>query len=333
MRVLLTNKKIMTQTTESKSDLHPIPMSELMSKPFPPSEWIVEELIPAGEITFISAYPGNFKTWLMLDIAVCAVQGIDFLGKFKTKKSKILIIDEESCEKNLQRRFKQLTVENALDIEILSFSDFNLSDTDKVISYCQERNIDVVMIDSLIRVHKLGDENSSTEMSKVFGELKKFKDKNISLIILHHNRKTGLTNGSTSAEDMRGSSEIFAGADCVLSLSKNFEGITICQTKLKADEERVPFLVKIERLYDGIKFEYLRDMEVEERKSKPQIAKEKIIELLKENGSLSKQEVRDLLPPEIKEYGFKNAFSQMWHEKLIYTQDVDGQVKFFLTTP
>lgn len=317
-------------SNDTKSALHPIPMSELMSKPFPPSEWLVEGLIPAGEITFISAYPGNFKTWLMLDIAVCAAQETDFLGKFKTKKSKILIIDEESCEKNLQKRFKQLTMENTLNIEVMSFSDFNLSKTDMVISYCQERDINVVMIDSLIRVHKLHDENFSTEMSKVFSELKKFKDKNITLIILHHNRKTGFGGGSTSAEDMRGSSEIFAGADCALSLSKGFEGITVCQTKLKADEERVPFIVKIVRLFDGIKFEYLRDIEIEERKSKPQIAREKIVELLKENNSLTKQEIKDLMPSDITTYAIKEAFKEMWQAKMLITQDIGTEVKLSL---
>jgi len=310
MGVLLTNKKFMTQTTESKSAFHPIPMSELMSKPFPPNEWLVEGLIPAGEITFISAYPGNFKTWLMLDIAVCTAQEIDFLGKFKTKKSKILIIDEESCEKNLQRRFKQLTTENTLNIEVLSFSNFDLSDTDKIISYCQENEINVVMIDSLIRVNKFGDENSAEDMAKVFGELKKFKNKDISLIILHHNRKSGFGGGATSAEDMRGSSEIFAGADCVLSLSKNSEGITVNQTKLKAAEELIPFMVKKNQEHDRIKFEYLRDIEIGERKSKPQIASEEILKLLADKEKLSRRQIiSDLKFKKISEYSTENGLA------------------------
>lgn len=312
-----------------QENFKPITLSELLQNKYPKTEWLVDGLIPSGEITIISAYPGNYKTWLMLDIAVCAAQGIDFLDKFKTKKSKILIVDEESCEKSLQKRFQQITSQNNLDIEILSFSNFDLLQTDKLISYCQGKNIDVVMIDSLIRVHKLRDENSSTEMAKIFDQLKKFKQKNISLILLHHNRKTGFSGGA-SAEDMRGSSEIFAATDCALSLSKGSEGVSVYQTKLKIEEEHAPFLISITRTENNTSFKYLRDIKIEERKSKPQIAREQIVKLLKENDSLTKTELKELLPQNISNYAVKTAFKELLQSNSLNIETIEDEDRYSL---
>lgn len=285
---------------EQKNELNPISMSELMSEQFPPDEWLIDKLVPAGEITFISAYPGNFKTWLMLDIAVRLSQGEDFLKKFKTKKSKVLIIDEESWKKTLKSRIQKLTQKTNLDIKILSFSGFDISKTDQLIEYCKENKIDVVMIDSLIRIHKSKDENSSAAMSQIFSEIKKFKFNNISLLMLHHNRKTGASGGSDSAENMRGSSEIFAAADCALSLNRKKKGeIIITQTKLKMDEESNPFIVKVVRDESSTNFEFTGYIEEQNNLKKSEIAEEKILNLLEEKGGvLSKQEIINTLDEE-----------------------------------
>lgn len=313
---------------EQKQRFTPTKMSELMGKSFPPLEWLVDGLVPMGDITVIGGYPGSFKTWLMLDIAVSSAQGRDFLGRFKTRKEKILIIDEESCERGLQRRLSLLTDEKDLDIEILSYSGFDISKTDWAVNYCLENGIKVVMIDSLIRIHKLKDENSSAEMAKIFAEFKKFKQNNITLIALHHNRKSG-SNNSDSGEDMRGSSEIFASLDCALSLKKNNNSeIIIRQTKLKEDEERSPFLVKVIKDNNSTSFEFLGDIKEEERKSKPDQARERLLGVLTEKGELWRQE----LLPELSDctaYAINTAIKQLSNEGKINIEKGKGSAVLY----
>ena len=315
--------------SDLKKEVLPLKMSELMNKEFPPLEWLVEGLIPIGDITIISGYPGCYKTWIMLDIAISSARGIDFLGKFKTKKEKILIIDEESYERGLQKRLRSLTDKKDLDIEILSFSGFNIQKTDQVIKYCLEKEIGVVMIDSLIRVHSLKDENSSIEAAKLFTEFKKFKQNGITLLIIHHNRKSGI-NKFSSAEDMRGSSEIFAAADCALSLKKiKKDEILFTQTKSRSSEEVSAFLVKKVDNELGLKFEFIRDINnEEERKTKPEAAQNAILDILLECDEVSRKELFSALG------GFSNYSKKLAIRELVTSgtvksrRDSDGGVFF-----
>lgn len=311
--------------------------SELMAKKFPANVWLVDRLMPEHALSVIAGYPSSFKTWILLDLIICLATGDKFLGEFDVKKNKVLLIDEESGERMLQDRIRKLTKERSLDddlnIEIMSYGNFKLSNSDKIIKYCLENGIGVVIMDSLVRIHS-NEENSSTEMSKLYDEFKKFKNNNLSVIFAHHNKKTG-RNQSNPTEDMRGSSEIIASVDSGISLKmdKDRNEIKITHIKCRVAEELKPFNVEINEDEDkkSITFKYAGSSESKTKLSKPELAKEMITVLLgqEDNIEMYQKEIIDSLKNKVGESAIKEALKIMTNDGFIEFRRGDGNAQYY----
>ncbi len=303
----------------------PKTLANLMNIKFPKSRWIVEDLIPCEGITLLSAAPASFKTWLALDIAINVAKGSDFLDKYSTQKSNVLIIDEESGERMLQERFKSLGA--PLDLPIYYFSrqgfkmnDFN--DVDKLISTCEEYDIKLAIFDSLVRIHS-GDENSSRDMSKLLNLFKQLSDKGVSCLILHHNVKNNGMNSYSPANSMRGSGDILAAADVHMALSQSGERVTIQQTKNRFMREISAFKVKLVENEDSTnQFEFVGA--AQSKDSVDKLRKEAILSQINETPGLNLTQLRDNLAvngEDIPQKKFRELVDELEHDdKMIHAR-------------
>ena len=311
-------------STDSKEEkelvFKPLKVSELMQKEFDEEEYIIENLMPKNEITLLSGNPASFKTWLILHAAIAIATGKDFLGKFKTKQCGVLLIDEENNQRLNQKRFKLLDLEGDKNIHLLSLSGFILNENsiEKVINYCNKNNIQVVAFDSLIRIH-IGDENSATEMNKVFKFLKELTKRGLTVICTHHNRKQGAFNSNPS-QSMRGSIDILASSDCHLAVErKEKEEIIIRQTKNRNAQEITPFKVNIISEANSLTLEYAG--EVDEVETKKSDCKGLIIQLLENEGKrLYKKELFNRLKETNKSAVGYGTFSKAVKELIVEKQ-------------
>jgi AAA domain len=57
--------------------------------------WLVDGLIREGSTNLLSGAPGDFKTWLALELAGAVSKGTDFLGR-KTIQTRVLYLDREN---------------------------------------------------------------------------------------------------------------------------------------------------------------------------------------------------------------------------------------------
>lgn len=237
-------------------------------------------------------------------------------------KTGVLLIDEENGSKLIQQRLKYLGVTNEMPIYILPLSGFILSDEsiEQIINYSKEKNIGLVIFDSLVRIHS-GDENSSRDIAKVFKLLKELTKHDLTVICTHHNRKQGFLSNNPS-QSMRGSSDILASVDCHLAVERNQkEGhITIRQTKLRHSEEARPFQLNVIADDTSFKFEYAG--ELDESQDKLDECKEAIKEILEnENKPLYKQEIFESLRKNGLAVGkttFKKAIDEMVSGETLY---------------
>lgn len=247
------NKKI--DSIETKKEFPElISLDDLMSMEFPENKWVIEKLIPLQGITIIAGAPGNFKTWILLSMAISISKGEDFLGKFPSLKSNILIIDEENPLYMIKDRSKLLGAAKALSIDIISQRGFLIEDDawiKRILDICESKKIDVIFFDSLIRIHQ-AEENSATNMSNVFRRIKRFCRAGKTVIITHHERKEGAIK-SSGQNRLRGSSDISAAVDSHLTVRKikddDKNKLAIEQPKLRQEQEIEPFEVSI--LKDG----------------------------------------------------------------------------------
>ncbi len=297
-------KKNEYQQIREKKEYKILTVKEILETDYGEQSWLVEGIIPLNGITIIAGAPGNFKSWITQDIARCVSLGTDFLGHFKVIKGSVLVIDSESYMRLVQKRFKSIGGGDSESIYYHVTTDWqiqNQTDVDFVLKVIREKNIKLVIFDSLVRIHS-GNENDAVEMSKVFKKFKYIAEQgNVTIFIVHHNRKEN-PNYKTSMESMRGSIDISAANDSQLMIKKvpDENRLVITQTKLKEAEKLKPFSVTFEKDGEDIKsfvyegnFDSSKNARLEIREAileifneseKPEITRPEILDVLKVEG-------------------------------------------------
>lgn len=317
----------------------PIAIGELMKMEFSDKEWIIEKIVPCQGITIISGAPASYKTWLTLEAAKSIASGVDFLGKFKCKKSNVLIIDEENHLNLIKKRLDLLSVNPNLPIHLLSQKNFIVTDEKlikQVIEICDANDIGVIIIDSLVRINN-AEENDASQMSKVFQSIRKLCQSGRTVVLTHHERKESLFKSSAQSR-LRGSSDISASIDAHLSITRDKENqhrLIVEQPKNRYETEMEPWEIEIKQEKDKISFSYLGAHSGD--RSKKEEAKEIIKGILEESSDgLSKTEIA-LKVREVGSIGEKNireGISMLMREGAVKEKQGDGNTKIcYLSKP
>jgi RecA-family ATPase len=83
-----------------------ITAQELQQKDIPPTDWLVENLLPQG-VSLLCAPSKTGKSWMMMQLAIAIATGQPFLG-FPTKKRKVMYYAFEDDESRLLDRMNKL---------------------------------------------------------------------------------------------------------------------------------------------------------------------------------------------------------------------------------
>ena len=261
-------------------------IGEILAQDFGEEEWLVNSLISKQGMMALSGNPGDFKTWVTIHIALCVSRSLPVFDKFQVSQGGVLIIDEEDHIRLLKKRLESLGAKETDNINYLSQSGIKVDSEevrDMILEIVKEKNIKLVILDSLVRVHGQ-DENDAGGMSKVFSNLQKILTEGASILFTHHHRKQQKGQGNNSGQSMRGSSDILAAVDCHIMIEKKGEEedrLIIRQTKLRQGELLPPFEVKIIKSDLGPSgFEYAGDYD--EKKKKAQEIENALVALLTE---------------------------------------------------
>lgn len=258
-------------------------LDSILQKVFPPVTWVIDKLVPSCGMVALSGAPASYKSWISQLMAISVASGTKLFDKFDSIKCGVLIIDKENNQSLIQQRFKLLQADNDLEIYFLN-EDFYVENDEllnKVEEVIKDKKIKLVVFDSLIRIYKNKDENSSNDMAFVFSKLKRITEIGASVVFTHHNRKQSFFSKKISAESMRGSSDILASVDCALAVESSDGLIKITQTKLRQDMPINSFKLKVTSLEDKVLFDY--DGEFNDDKEKIDNAKDAILTLLTES--------------------------------------------------
>ena len=267
-------------------------MKKLLSQEFPDQKWIVNDLIPAETITMLSGDPGNFKTWLTLEIASAVAQSKPFLGKFAVTQGSVLIINEEDHVRYLKERAVILGIPETAPIYLVSQAGVKI-DSDKwlrsVLSAIEEYEPKLVILDSFVRIHS-GKENEAGDVAEIFRRVRELTKLGVSVLITHHHRKGNGIESKGDLRDIRGSSDIAASLDCHLSVQKKDDQVFVYQNKMRVAKALKPFSVSITTTEGKMALAYAGD--VPEKEIKKDEVRKLIPELLK-NGSLDRKSINE----------------------------------------
>ena len=237
------------------------------------TDWLIRDIWINGSGGFVAGNPKVGKTWFTLGMAISIASGRPFLENYEVPSpGAIMFVEEEANYVNMARRIRSLVRDLAFneDEQRLFEKNFLLlpqrqikiaSDKVMVQDFITRNDVRFAVFDSLRRFHD-ANENSSTEMSAV---LEAFSDIRIktgcSITLIHHLHKTTEDKKNRPVfERMRGTSDFYAWADCLIGLQR--EGDSDDQARVEFQhreaESTPPFIFKRE-LMPNDSFKLLRD--------------------------------------------------------------------------
>lgn len=204
-------------------------LGDLLKKPIPPREYLLDGLIREGESMMLWAAPGVGKTMAALSMALAIAGGGQFLAWKAPKPRKVLYIDGEMHLADLQERLRGLAAAiPALDmeaagrnLEILArqaqkpdayFPDLvDEHGQQFVFDKATGENFALVILDNFSVLADVSDENDAAAMGPVLTFLMRMKQGSAATILLHHSSKGG--------DNYRGSSKLATTFEVIAGLA------------------------------------------------------------------------------------------------------------------
>lgn len=224
---------------------------DLLAKPEPKLEWLIENMWVDKSRGLIAGNPGVGKTWLALDMLIAVASGGLCLGKYPVRQGAVLLMEEEASELNLSRRLHSMARARGINASNLNtvhlatrqFAKLPRDMTD-IGRFILENDIVFVVFDSLRRFHS-AEENSSSEMQAVldaFGRLNSISGASIALI--HHLSKSSDHHAKPLFERLRGSSDLWAWRDCLIGVEGEEESNeAVCSFQFRDAEAQAPIRI------------------------------------------------------------------------------------------
>jgi hypothetical protein len=179
---------------------------ELSRRPHEAQKMLVGELQPAEESTLVTGLERSFKSFYLMEQAICVARGEKFLDYFPTTKAKVLLFDLENSDDRLYDRVHNALVVRGLDDDALG-EDLLILDrshaTERLwLSAEQIANVeatldafcpDYVILDNLRRAMPPGKtENDTKDMLPIMVAMCHMcEQRKIALAIAHHDRRDG----------------------------------------------------------------------------------------------------------------------------------------------
>ena len=213
--------------------------AELWAMPVDPLEDVVTGFVPGKSVTMFSGDGGLGKSYVLLEMAMCVSQGLDWLG-MKTNKMPVLILDLENGLSRSKRRVKEIAKGWALaqgvdpDVSIIFEGDFGLAnelEMKYVYQLIEEHGFGLIILDSLVDFVCGLDENSNSDMSLVCKNLRAISTKTgCSIVAIHHVPKGG---SGTNLQSARGASALKDNVDCSIQVIRSNDTLTMRHDKAR----------------------------------------------------------------------------------------------------
>ena len=170
--------------------------------------WTIPEFLPVGETIILSACPKAGKTLLAIDAAFAVATGeSSFLGE-TTRQGKVLLVEADESLSSTRAKLLKRGFRQGDNITVLP--SWDISQLDKLESMLEDFRPDLVIVDSLRRIHHGStiSENSAEFADSIYTLKELFNRYKASGILIHHSNKD---KESMGVNKLRGSSAI-AGA-------------------------------------------------------------------------------------------------------------------------
>lgn len=213
---------------------------ELYNAEYPDPTFLFEGLLANG-LTILAGRPKSGKSWLTLQIAVCAAGKVPFLGRFPIEQAaRVLYCALEEPKHRTNRRLRKLLTKNDISLQNIGFLYHlrSLADggADELHEHLVKRPSELVVIDTLLAI--AGNSGRRDVMRAEYAEVNLLRQLALShknaFVLVAHTRKMGAEAG---LDMVAGTSGITAACDAVWTLRKQNTGNSILEMTGREMEE------------------------------------------------------------------------------------------------
>lgn len=213
----------------------------------PQNNWLIKDFLEKEALGMVFAPPASAKSFLLMDLAYCISNGIDWHGH-QTIQGPVVYLAGEGFS-GMKRRFKALETKYGLTGGELYISNgpSHLSDVKHAEAFFGEitrvcTDPSLIVIDTLHRNFGDGDENSAKDLGRFLSTLTALtKATGASILLAHHS-------GHASSGRARGSSALRAAMDVEYKLEKSGPTVTVSCTKAKEFDAGAPMCFELQEI-------------------------------------------------------------------------------------
>lgn len=212
----------------------------------PPKQWLVDQVIGAGDLAMIYGPPGSGKTFAVIDLTFAACLGRQWAMRFAVARPLTVAYACSEGASGLPARFAAAAeFYGADDLPGFEFYDtapqlFDGGLPESIGRFVAERLdrqaagdvglLDLLIIDTLHGATVGADENSAQDMGRVLAAAKAaVRALGCAVLLVHHSRKDG--------QGERGSSALRGALDTLISVSPSASKFALAAEKLKDGEK------------------------------------------------------------------------------------------------
>lgn len=191
-------------------------------------KYLIDSILPQENLLILGGNPKIGKSFLAMSIAKAVLTGNPLWGRFPVRNTgPVIYVDLETSKPEFKNRFKKMKFDVNLPISFLHLPPAGVR-LDKnacfkpLMEKIEEVNPVLIIIDSLTRVHRQR-ENDSSLMSLVMERLRKIVNYGVTVLVIHHHRKER----GPRSQMLRGSSDIQAAIDLEYALKRDGQSLVL----------------------------------------------------------------------------------------------------------
>jgi hypothetical protein len=207
---------------------------------------MIRDWLPTEAASMLFGPPGDYKTFLALDIALSVAYGVPWQG-FEVRQCKVLYIVAEG-RRGFYKRVRAwqearvggrttdqfMVLPRSLDLLHPKMTTKLIRAINLVLG-----DVGLIVIDTLARNFGAGDENSTRDMNAFVAGIEQLVQRGAHVMILHHK-------GKEAARGERGSSALRAGIDTALEIERDRDCVTLRMRRQKDHGEAKAIRLRFE---------------------------------------------------------------------------------------
>jgi len=222
-----------------------------------PIPWLIEGWLAKQDVAMLAGAAESGKSTLAFDLADALTRGRPWLGIAPTQALKVLIVDQEQGARAAQRLSQRIAKPYGKpheNLRIASGQGLSLTDPEalaRLEQFIKSESFDLVIFDSVQQLFGGVDENSSSEVGPVFGELFRLRDKyGLTVLLIHHWRKVGQAPPQNRLELLRGTTAFGTQCSTVWEYVRNGNASADLKPRKRREDDPPPG-IRVGRTAEG----------------------------------------------------------------------------------